>query len=57
MVFNLKINFKMRKFATLFAMLMLFAGLAFGQTRTITGTVTVWFVSPGGNTTVPLVVT
>lgn len=30
----------MRKFATLFAMLMLFAGLAFGQTRTITGTVT-----------------
>src|SRR5688572_14608643 len=40
MVFNLKINFKMRKFATLFAMLMLFAGLAFGQTRTITGTVT-----------------
>jgi TonB-dependent SusC/RagA subfamily outer membrane receptor len=30
----------MRKFATLFAMLMLFAGLAFGQNRQITGTVT-----------------
>jgi TonB-dependent SusC/RagA subfamily outer membrane receptor len=40
MVFNLKINIQMRKFATLFAMLMLFAGLAFGQNRTITGTVT-----------------
>jgi TonB-linked SusC/RagA family outer membrane protein len=30
----------MRKFATLFTMLMLFSALAFGQNRTITGTVT-----------------
>ncbi|MBM3415493.1 MAG: SusC/RagA family TonB-linked outer membrane protein [Bacteroidetes bacterium] len=30
----------MRKFASLFTMLMLFTALAFGQTRTITGTVT-----------------
>src|SRR5690349_21452077 len=40
MLKNLKINVNMRKFASLFAMLMLLSALAFGQTRTISGTVT-----------------
>src|SRR5688572_8626940 len=40
MTFNLKINVNMRKIASLFTMLMLFSALAFGQNRTITGTVT-----------------
>lgn len=40
MLFKSKINVNMRKIASLFTMLMLFAALAFGQNRTITGTVT-----------------
>jgi TonB-linked SusC/RagA family outer membrane protein len=40
MLLNLKINVNMRKIASLFTMLMLFTALAFGQNRTITGTVT-----------------
>jgi hypothetical protein len=40
MLLNLKINVNMRKIASLFTMLMLLSALAFGQNRTITGTVT-----------------
>jgi TonB-linked SusC/RagA family outer membrane protein len=40
MLLNLKINVNMRKIASLFTMLMLFTALAFGQNRTISGTVT-----------------
>src|SRR5262245_39723048 len=40
MLFNLKIHVNMRKITSLFAMLMLLTALAFGQNRTITGTVT-----------------
>src|SRR6185436_9585576 len=40
MLLNLKINVNMRKIASLFTMLMLFTAFAFGQNRTISGTVT-----------------
>jgi uncharacterized membrane protein len=40
MLLNLKINVNMRKIASLFTMFMLLSALAFGQSRTITGTVT-----------------
>jgi TonB-linked SusC/RagA family outer membrane protein len=40
MLKNLKINVNMRKIASLFTMLMLLSALAFGQNRTISGTVT-----------------
>jgi len=40
MLINLKIDVNMRKITSLFTVLMLFVSLAFGQNRTITGTVT-----------------